>query len=201
MRKLIVLGLVLAAACSHKVKQDAAPARSTDSSLGISIEPNGDIIWRSGVLIAPIKVTNHRPNYVQVYLDRCEVETQTGERRRRRVTNDTSINVSPGQTKTFKLMFGDPSVPLAEGSFRIWLWIQATDGSGLIENVPPLVVGKGNFSNPPAPYTRVTVVQDLPPPTDPPPPVPVVTGETYPCPNCAERRPKGSKTCPSCGLP
>ena len=59
------------------------------------------------------------------------------------------------------------------------------------------------FWRPPTPDPNAGKYSETSPkvPTDPPPPTPVVTGETYACPNCAEPRPKGSKTCPSCGLP
>jgi hypothetical protein len=208
MRKtlLAIAALALLPACRSKQKQESV-ARSTDSSVRITVATNGPMTFQSGVLIAPIKVTNLRDRFVEVVLDRCEIEDTNGDRRKRRVPDGKRVMVSPGKTGTLKLIFGDSSNKLAGDAFRIWLWVQPTDGTGVLEGVPPLVFdtsGSAKFAAPPQGFTNANAPKDmLPPPTEPPPNVaPVAPGaDCDPCKTCGEPRPRGSSSCPHCGLP
>ncbi len=205
MRKaLLFLGvLVVVAGCKTKVRQDAVAARPADASVRIDASAE-ETILKAGVLIIPMKVTNRRDRFIQVFYDRCELEDTNGDRRKRKTTPQSNITIGPGKTEKFKMVFGEPSRPLAGTSFRLWLWIQPTDGSGLIENMPPLVIGAGPFAKPEQPFVKQQQPKDmLPPPTEAPPTVapPPPGTPTAPCTTCGEPRPKGSASCPHCGLP
>lgn len=201
MRQLLVvtaLGVFALAGC-HKVKQEA---RATGAE--IDVASVGPIVLKSGVLISKIKVTNRKDRFVQVMFDRCEVEDLQGERRHRKPAAASNATVAPGRSGEFSIVFGDPRNPLNGDTFRIWLWVQPTDGSGVIESVPPLVFGPGSFQKPAQGFRKNAPQTDmLPPPTEAPPTVnaPPPGTPTAPCVTCGEPRPKGTASCPHCGLP
>ena len=204
-RFLLILAPLLLAAC-HRVKQEPTVARPTDPGVSVDVLSNGTIVLRSGVLVVPLKVVNRRDRFVQVFYDRCEIETTNGDRRHRRPSSAATCTIAPGHSETFKLIFGDSrSDPLPGDSFRIWLWIQPTDGSGVLTGVPPLVFGTGSFQSAPQGFVNASSPPPtLPPPTEPPPPPPPPPppgAKIGPCSTCGEPRPEGSATCPHCGLP
>ena len=209
MRKILVLPLALGlvAACHNKVKQEPTVARPADPGVNVDVLSNGTIVLKSGVLVAPLKVVNRRDRFIQVFLDRCELETAAGDRRHRRNGGSAStVLIAPGKSETFKLIFGDDKRdPLPGDTFRVWVWAEVTDGSGVIAGVPPLVFGAGSFQRPPQGFANTTAAPTtLPPPTEPPPPAvapPPPGTEMTNCSTCGEPRPKNAATCPHCGLP
>jgi hypothetical protein len=200
--------------CAHKqvVEKSSGPATVSDSSgnANVTVDLNGSVVIKSGVLIVPLRVTNSGGRFAQVLYDRCEIEDTAGNRRRRHMgSGSTSLSISPGETKSFKLIFGETTNPVMGDTFRIYSWIQLTDGSGLIDNLPPLVIGQGTFASAPKPFRKGTApANDLPPPTESPPPSATSTptstqtpaGQMRECPHCSEMRP-ATGDCPHCGLP
>jgi hypothetical protein len=170
---LLVVALALGAGCSTVETQGTTVAVPADPTVGIEVASSGNMVLRAGVFTVPVRVTNNRDRFVQVFFDRSELEETNGRRRHRRVTGPTSCTIAPGRSETFRLVFGGPRAPVYGDHFRVWLWVAPTDGSGVIEGVPPLVFGVGTFTEPPRSFTKSSpAAGTLPLPTEPPPPEP-----------------------------
>lgn len=216
-RFLVVLALAslqvaLATGCGGpKQKYRAAPAQPADttaSDVGVDIrlEEGAVLKKEDGILIAPVRVTNHKDRFIQVYYNNCEIE-ETGGARKKRFPGrgEATMLIGPGQSKVYKYVFGQVGNGLEGSAFRIYLWIETTDGAGLIDGLPYVQVGEGNFKELPRPFTRAgsparAGSAPLPPPTEPPPSRNQPVAGDKPCKHCGEmRQPTGA--CPHCGIP
>ena len=200
----------LATGCKHKERYEretATPVQG-DPALGISIDLTGAAIAKpsNGDLMVPLRLRNSRGEALRVDFRRCEVELANGTRCHSR--DDGSVFVPPDTAKDFSILFGDRTTPVSGSSFRVYLWLERTNGKGLLEFVPPLVIARGGgpFSSPPRPFQNDPgtgkPVDDAFPPVSPRPvatPPPGAAAHEHPCAACGEPRPDGAATCPHCG--
>lgn len=208
-----VVAALHATGCKHKERyeRDTVTPVQADPSIGVTIDATGPVVAKpsNGDLQVPLRVHNSRGETLRVLGARCEVECTNGTRCRSR--DDAALFVNPDATKDFSLLFGDRGTPVVGSSFRVYLWIERTNGKGLLEFVPPLVIKGGSepFAYPPRsfqkdPGTGKSVDDAFPPVAPRPSATPAPTAgapDTKPCPACGEARPVGSARCPQCGSP
>jgi hypothetical protein len=157
-----------------------------------------------GILSVPVKVVNKRERGVLFPLARAEVEQTDGTRRKRvplasvPKANAAGLNrvddvlVKPDDDQVLGLTFGSKEAPLKGDSFRVYLYALDSDGSGVVENAPVVVLGNGAFKEPPAPFSRTPKPEAQPTPAPP-------AAKTVACPACGAAKPEGATTCPQCG--
>jgi hypothetical protein len=203
--------------CHSSEKKVATPAAVAPSTAKVNVTVDKEPTFKKGVLIARLRVGNNTSTFISIVRDRCEVETTDGQRRRVFRGNNGITRVGPRDSGLVQLVFGEQATPLFGETFRLYLWAEPTDGSGVIANLPVVTIGTGSFATPAKPFSKDgAATETLPPPTDPPPTTtPTVAGSTTAqpaktdlvktdvattCPNCGEARP-ATGNCPHCGLP
>ena len=197
---------LLASACVQETRyaRPSGPTTVVDpgARANLRIDLTGNVVLRSGVLILPLRIENAGDRAVRVVLDRCEVEETSGSRRprHRSAYGELQCLVPTRDARAATLVFGETTAPLSGDTFRVYLWIEDVDGSGLIDGIPPLLVsGKGSFDFPPRPLAKDlrSPAEAYPPSTAQPP---ALRPDAVDCPHCSAPR-TGTGPCPYCGLP